>query len=325
MGSGKRRVHRRYERRIDDRRAGGRGSSALVHGCAFARRVLRGPPGAGRAPGGARRPRGGRGVSPPPRAAADRPRLAAHGADCAVEAASPHAGPADGGLDSQRLHLDRVAQGGRGTSRARGLGRASELLGGRLRLRERQARAVRALRLPARADRRRGRGLLCDSGLLPARQDRRAPLRGRRRLLALEPRPRCRTRARSRDLPQPDVVELRARRARAARLGGGRDPALGRPAPRARGAQGAPLRHRGAHDRADARGSRCHGAQLDERRAPPPGDRDRRADGARAAAPPRRAGAAAQDCRAGEPHKVRRPEGPPSTWPLLATPAHRAA
>ena len=27
----------------------------------------------------------------------------------------------------------------------------------------------------------------------------------------------------------------------------------------------------------------------------------------------------------GEPHKVRRPEGPPSTWPLLATPAHRAA
>lgn len=27
----------------------------------------------------------------------------------------------------------------------------------------------------------------------------------------------------------------------------------------------------------------------------------------------------------GEPHKVRRPEGPPSTWPLPATPAHRAA
>ena len=51
---GKRRVHRRYERRIDDWRAGGRGSSALVHGCPLARRVLRGPPRAGRAPGGAR-------------------------------------------------------------------------------------------------------------------------------------------------------------------------------------------------------------------------------------------------------------------------------
>ena len=60
----------------------------------------------------------------------------------------------------------------------------------------------------------------------------------------------------------------------------------------ARGAQGAPLRQRGARDRADRRGPRRDGAQLDERRAPPAGDRDRAADGRGAAAGAGRASAA---------------------------------
>ena len=71
---------------------------------------------------------------------------------------------------------------------------------------------------------------------------------------------------------------------------------LARPA-RARGAQGAPLRHRGRDHRADRRGPRRDGSQLDERRAPPGRDRDRRAHRGRAAARPGDPRAARAACR----------------------------
>ena len=58
------------------------------------------------------------------------------------------------------------------------------------------------------------------------------------------------------------------------------------------------------------------GRNLMSARAAPAGDRDRRADGRRAAAPARASGAA-RGLPKGEPHKIARPPGDPSTWPPL--------
>ena len=69
------------------------------------------------------------------------------------------------------------------------LGGPPELLGRDLRLPHRQAHPLRAHRLAAgRGGRRRG-SVLRHPRLLPAGEDRRPPLRGRRRVLGLEPRP----------------------------------------------------------------------------------------------------------------------------------------
>ena len=158
------------------------------------------------------------------------------------------------------------------------------------------------------------------------------PLRGRGRLLGLEPRPGGRPRPRPRDLPEPAHEQLRG-----ARLGRrhhprrhGRDQRRARPhplahaarlarAPGARGAQGAPLRHRGRRDRAHRRGPRRDGPQLDEHGAPPARDRDRRGDGRGAARRPELR-ALLEGLPAGEPHRISRPSGPPSTWPELRSP-----
>ena len=136
-------------------------------------------------------------------------RMAVHGA---VEPAPPHAAAAAGRLAAGRARLDRAAQGGRGPRGARPLGRAPELLGGGLRLPERPARPVRPRGRSARPGRRRGRRVLRDPRLLPPGRDRRAPLRGRRRLLRLEPRPPGGARARPGDLPEPAVRRAEARR-----------------------------------------------------------------------------------------------------------------
>lgn len=107
-----------------------------------------------------------------------------------------------------------------------------------------------------------------------------------------------------------------ARPARPARLVRGAQPPVERPPPRPRGPQGQPLRHRGGADGADRRRPQGDGTQHDERQPAPAGDRDRRAHGRRGAAPAE-ARALLDGLPKGEPHKLRRPAGPPSSWPEL--------
>jgi len=202
LGSRQRGPDRRHLGGFDDRGARRGRRSALVHGRPFARRGLRRARGARRASGRGRGPLGRRQLPPPPRPARDRPWLAPHGLYRALEPAAPHAAADGRRLGSLRLRLDRPAQGDRVARGSGRLGRASELLDRRLRLRVRPPHPVRPARLSPRAHRRCGRRLVRDTGLLPAGEDRWPALRGRRRRSALPARtspmrspPRARYRA----------------------------------------------------------------------------------------------------------------------------------
>ena len=85
-------------------------------------------------------------------------------------------------------HLERADQGHRPPRRPGRLARPPEPLGRRVRLRDRPPHPVRTRRLASRRDRRGGRRLVLDPGLLPPGHDRRHALRGRGRLVHLEPR-----------------------------------------------------------------------------------------------------------------------------------------
>ena len=130
------------------------------------------------------------------------------------------------------------------------LGRPPQLLGRHVRLRHRQARALRPRGRAGGGDRRRRGRLVRDPRLLPPGAHRRPPLRGRRHLLGVEPRPARRARARSRDLPEPALVERRSAFGQPARLAVAAQPRGQPQAARPRGAQGARVRHQGGAHRA---------------------------------------------------------------------------
>ena len=148
--------------------------------------------------------------------------------------------------------------------------------------------------------------------------DPRAALCGRRRLLRFERRPARGPRAR------PDHLSDPARRATAwAACTRSTGSATGRrPPTRSRDQEGPALRHGRRHDPAVGRGPGSDGAQPDERRAAPPGDRDRRPQRGRAATDAR-GPSKLEGLPPGEPHKIKRPSGPPE-WPRIR-PTRRAA
>ena len=220
------------------------------------------------------------------------------------------------------LHLDRLAQGHRPPRRARRAGSSTRTTGRSPATTQTGRRvAVRPRRL-ARAPRcRRRRRLVRDPRLLPPGQDRRPPLRGRRRLLGLEPRPGRRPRARPRHLPQPAHVgaEGASRRGRRARP----DPA--RLTRRAVAAAGSSARQRKvrrfgtevvliqptAEDHA-VMGRNLMSAERRQR-----GDRDRERTVAEQLRDARACASCSRACPQGEPHKISRPPGPPSSWPEM--------
>lgn len=178
--------------------------------------------------------------------------------------ASP--GSARRGVPAAGAHLDPTAAGHHSPRRPTRVGRASQPLGRRLRLRRRAARRVRPGGRAALRPGPRGRGVMRDPGLLPTGEDRGTALRGWRSLVTVEPRHPAQRGARSRDLPQPDVIaEDRAGTA-------GHRPAL-RPAAPGRWAAARP---RGAAPPRCRDGSRAHSAHR--RRRAVEGHRSQRSD-----------------------------------------------
>ena len=121
-------------------------------------------------------------------ATGDRPGIMGARPAHAGAAHQAHPGRAGRGLASERRGVHRAAQGHHPARGGARLGPAPQPLGGGLRLRHRPPRALRARGRPACGPGGRGRRLVRHPRLLPARGDRRPPLRGRRRLLHLQPR-----------------------------------------------------------------------------------------------------------------------------------------
>ena len=251
--------------------------------------VFEGLVGPGRPPRRRRGPLGRRQLPPPPRPARDRPRLAPHGLHGAVEPAAAHAAPDGRRLGAVRVRLDRPAQGGRDPRGAGRLGRPPELLGRGVRLRVPAAAprsAGSARRAPHIGDAvaascaipgfyrpvKIGSRRYVDGGVCSVSNLDLVAGRGLDLVICLNPltsSPRA-----SGGRLAPAARSTSSPRSRAARRAAGCS---------ARGAQGAPLRHRGRDHRADRRGPRRDGPELDERRAPPGRDRHRRGDRRRAA------------------------------------------
>ena len=189
LGPGRRRDHRRDVGGLDARRAARRRGAPVVHGRALGRGDVRVDHRRVRAPGRRGGSLGRRGLPARCLAAPDRPRVLGAGASHADPAAALHAGERRQRLAAARELLHRAAARAGAPGRAERLGPPPRPLDRGLRLRHRRPGGVRPQRVAARRARRRRRRLVRDPGLLPPGRDRRAPLRGRRHVLRVEPRP----------------------------------------------------------------------------------------------------------------------------------------
>ena len=145
----------------------GRRRAAVVHGRPLARRDLQRRARRRRPSRRRGRPRRRGGVPGASGSPGPRPGLPAHDGHRALEPAPPPAAHACRRLATGGGDLHRLAQGRGAPGGARALGRPPQLLGRHVRLRQRQARALRQRRRAGGGHRRRRRRLVCHPRLLP--------------------------------------------------------------------------------------------------------------------------------------------------------------